>query len=163
MKACPTTPYMISGHRSKLKIMLAKGKPTWLWHNLGVLISCGHTSRLRLPQRITQFGNMLILCWNPMRFYREKLKAASRPMHQREVLDSVHYLIMTTYNKKFKLPYHEEPLLLRLTFTFTVPSCLCILAKKNSEASSCIWSQHTLRNKLHRQYVWVIQAIQIAY
>ena len=65
-----------------------------------------------------------------MRFYREKLKAASRPMYQREVLDSVHYLNRTTYNKKVKLPYHEEPLLLRLTFTFTVPSCLCILAKK---------------------------------
>ena len=63
-----------------------------------------------------------------MRFYREKLKAASRPMYQREVLDSVHYLIMTTYNKK--LPYHEEPLLQRLTFTVKVQSCLCILAKK---------------------------------
>ena len=65
-----------------------------------------------------------------MRFYWDKFKAASRPMHQSEVLDSVHYLIMTTYNKRFKLPYHEEPLLQRLTFTVTLQSCLCIFAKK---------------------------------
>ena len=65
-----------------------------------------------------------------LRFYWEKLRAASRPMHQKEVFDSEYHLIMYTYNKKFKLPYHEEPLLQRLTFTVTVKSCLCILAKK---------------------------------